>query len=146
MGTILQTVEEGLMLIGGAELTTEVPHGIVIIQGQVAHEGIQFPEAVPNLRWVGFVGLGIGLVELIQDGFAFTVAGIEGMGLYLGVQPLCDVIHGGTSWRRRASLRARLPRRDIGAAGSAYSGTGAVHGAPADTRQGIGLELVFAVA
>ena len=134
------------MFVGGAELTTEVPHGIVIIQGQVAQEGIQFPEAVPNLRWVGFVGLGIGLVELIQDGFAFTVAGIEGMGLYVGFQSLGDVIHGGTSWRHRASLGARLPRRDIGVAGSVCSGTGAARGAPAAARQGTGLRLVFAVA
>ena len=30
---ILQAVEEGLMLIGGAELTTEVPYSVIIIQG-----------------------------------------------------------------------------------------------------------------
>ena len=92
------------MFIGGAELTTEVPDGIVIIQGQAAHEGVQFFESVVDLRWVGFVGLGVDLVQLIQDGFAITVAGIEWVGLYVGFQSLGDVIHGGTSWRRRASL------------------------------------------
>ena len=92
------------MLVGGAELTTAVPYGIVIIQGQAAHEGVQFLEAVADLRWIGFVGFGVGLIQLIQDGFAFTIAGIEGKGLYVGFQPLRDVIHGGTSWRRRASL------------------------------------------
>ena len=40
MCTILQAIEEGLTLIGSAELTTEVPHGIVIVQGQAAQEGI----------------------------------------------------------------------------------------------------------
>ena len=92
------------------------------------------------------MGLGVSLVQLIQDGFAITVAGIEWVGLYVGVQSLGDVIHGGTSWRRRASPRARLPRLDIGVAGSVYSGTGAVRGAPAAARQGIGVRLVFAVA
>ena len=122
------------MFIGGAELTTEVPDGIVIIQGQAAQEGIQFFESVTDLRRVRLMGLCVGLVELIQDGFAFTVAGIEWVGLYVGFQPLGDVIHGGTSWRRRASLTARLLHRDIGAAGSAYSGTGATRGALAAAR------------
>ena len=134
------------MLIGGAELATEVPHGIVIVQGQAAHEGIQFFESVTDLRWVGFVGFCVGLVELIQDGVTVAVTGIEWVGLYVGFQSLGDVIHGGTSWRRRASLRARLPRLDIGVAGSVYSGTGAVRGAPVAARQGIGLRFVFAVA
>lgn len=107
---------------------------------------VQFTEAIPDVRWIGFVGFLIGLVELIQDGFAITVAGIEGMGLYVGFQPLGDVIHGGTSWRRRASLRARLPRLDIGVAGSVYSGTGATRGAPIAALQGTGLRLVFVVA
>ena len=134
------------MLVGGAELTAEVPHGIVIIQGQAAQEVIQFFESITNLLWVGFVGLGVSLVQLIQDGFAITIAGIEWVGLYVGFQPLGDIIHGGTSWRRRASLRARLPRLDIGVAGSVYSGTGATRGAPIAAQQGTGLRLVFAVA
>ena len=134
------------MFVGGAELTTEIPHGIVIIQGQAVQEIIQFLESISDLRWIGFVGFGVGLIQLIQDGFAFTIAGIEWVGLYVGFQPLSDVIHGGTSWRRRASPEARLLHRDIGAAGLAYSGTGAVRGAPAAARQGIGLRLVFAVA
>jgi hypothetical protein len=104
MCTILKTIKEGFMFIGGAELTTEVPDGIVIIQGQAAHEGIQFLETIADLGRVRLVGLGVSLVQLIQDGFAFTIAGIEWVGLYVGFQPLGNVIHGGTSWRRRASL------------------------------------------
>ena len=72
------------MFIGAAELTTEVPDGIVIIQGQAAHEGVQFLEAVADLRRVGFVGLGVSLVQLIQDGVTVAVAGIEWVGLYKG--------------------------------------------------------------
>ena len=146
MSAILETIDKGLMLIGGAELTTEVPHGIVIIQGQAAHEGIQFLETISDLGRVRLVGLCVSLIQLIQDGVTVAVARIKGMGLYVGFQHLGDVIHGGTSWRRRASLTARLLHRDIGAAGSAYSGIGAVRGAPAAARQGTGLRLVFAVA
>ena len=92
------------MFVGGAELATEVPDGIVIVQGQAAQEDIQFLEAVADLRWVGFVGLCVGLVQLIQDGVKVAVVGSEWVGLYVGFQPLGDVIHGGTSWRCRASL------------------------------------------
>ena len=52
------------MFIGGTELTTEVPDGIVIIQGQAAQEVIQFFEAVADLRWIGFVGLYVGFQPL----------------------------------------------------------------------------------
>ena len=72
------------MFVGSAELTTEVPHGIVIIQGQTAQEVIQFFEAVADLRWIGFVGFGVGLIHLIQDGVTITIAGIEWVGLYIG--------------------------------------------------------------
>ena len=80
------------------------------------------------------MGLGVGLVQLIQDGVTVAVTGIKGVRLYVGSQSLGDVIHGGTSWRRRASPEARLLHRDIGAAGLAYSGTGAARGAPAAAR------------
>jgi hypothetical protein len=33
MRTILETIEESFALIGRAELATEVPHGVIIIQG-----------------------------------------------------------------------------------------------------------------
>ena len=37
---VLETIKKGFVFVGGAELTTEVPHGMVIIQGQVAHKGV----------------------------------------------------------------------------------------------------------
>ena len=58
----------------------------------------QFSKACPDFRRVGLVGLGIGLVQLIQYGFAIGVIGIEGMGIYVVFQPLYDIIHVGTSW------------------------------------------------
>ena len=88
------------MLIGGTELTTEVPDGIVIIQGQAAQEVIQFFESITNLRRVGFVGFSVGLVELIQDGFAITITGIKGVGRYVGIQPICDILHISTPLRQ----------------------------------------------
>ena len=72
------------MLIGGAELTTEVPNGIVIIQGQAVQKGIQFLESIADLGRVRLVGLGVSLIQLIQDGVTNTIAGIEWVGLYVG--------------------------------------------------------------
>ena len=97
MCAILQAVQKCFMLIGSTELATEIPYCIVIIHGQTAQEVIQFFESVVDLRRVGFVGLGVGLVQLVQDGFAITIAGVEWVGLYVGFQPLGNVIHGGTS-------------------------------------------------
>ena len=88
------------MLIGGTELATEVPYGIVIIQGQAAHEGVQFFESVVDLRWVGFVGLGVDLVQLIQDGFAITITGVKGMSGNVGIQPLYNILHISTPLRQ----------------------------------------------
>lgn len=80
----METIDKCFMFIGGAELTTEVPDGIVIIQGQAAHEGVQFLEAVADLRWIGLVGLGVSLVQLVQDGVTITIARIEWVSLYVG--------------------------------------------------------------
>ena len=95
--TILKTVEECFMLVGGAELTTAVPYGIVIIQGQAAQEVIQFLKSIADFRWVGFVGLCVGLVQLIQDGFAIAITRVKWVCVYVGFQPLSNLIHVGTS-------------------------------------------------
>ena len=39
----------------------------------------------------------VALVQLLQDSFAFTVAGIEGVSGYVGVQQLRNLIHLSTS-------------------------------------------------
>ena len=72
MCAVLEAVEEGFIFVGGTELATEVPYGIVILQGQLTQKVVQFLEAVADFRWVGFVGFCVGLVKLIQDGIAFA--------------------------------------------------------------------------
>ena len=38
-------------------------------------------------------GLAIGLVQLIQHSFAIAIAGIKGLGSYVGIQPLCNILY-----------------------------------------------------
>ena len=98
MYPVVQTVVEGFAFVMDTKAAAEVKNSIVIIQGQGFQEGFQFSKACPDFRRVGLVGLGIGLVQLIQYGFAIGVIGIEGMGIYVVFQPLYDIIHVGTSW------------------------------------------------
>ena len=88
---------KGFFFVGGAEAAAEVKDGIVVVQGEGAEEFLQLLEAVPDLGRVGFVGLGIGLVKLIQDGGMFLVAGVQGMGLNVGSKALQKLFHSGTS-------------------------------------------------
>ena len=74
VGTILQTVQESFAFICAAQAAAEIEHSIVILQGQGMQKLLQFLETVTNLRRIAFVGLSIGLVQLIQNGFAVTVA------------------------------------------------------------------------
>ena len=43
------------------------------------------------------MGFCVGLVDLIQYGFAIAITRIKGMGVYVCFQPLCDLIPVGTS-------------------------------------------------
>ena len=79
------------MLIGGTEAAAEVKDGIVIFQWQMSQQVIQFTEAVPDVRWVGFMGFLINLVKLIQDGFAVAVTGVKGVCFDIGFQSLGEV-------------------------------------------------------
>ena len=78
MCAVLEAVEKGFMFVGGAELATEVEDGVAIFQRKVAEKILQLLKAVADLRWVGFVGFCVGLVKLIQDGFAIGIAQIDG--------------------------------------------------------------------
>ncbi len=71
------------MFVSRAEMATEIPYGIIIFQIQTAQEVDQFFENIADIRWVGFVGFCVGLVELIQDGFAIAITGIKGMRSYV---------------------------------------------------------------
>ena len=60
---------------------------------------IQFPETISYIRWVGFMGFLISVVELVQDGFAVAVAGVKGVCFDIDFQPPGDIIQ-----RRSAPL------------------------------------------
>ena len=79
MRSINQAVAESLFLVGCTQATTEVKNGVVIVQGQGFQKTLQFFETLADFRRIGFVGFGIGLVELAQNGFTITVPGIKGM-------------------------------------------------------------------
>ena len=81
------------MFIGSTEAATEVKDGIIIFQWQMSQQVIQFTEAIPDIRWVGFIGFLIGLVQLVQDGFAVAVAGIKGLRFDVGFQLLGNAIN-----------------------------------------------------
>ena len=86
MRSINQAVAESLFLVGCSQATTEVKNGVVIVQGQGFQKRLQFFEAVTDFRWIGFMGFAIGLVELIQNGFAIAASGIKGMVVRIGFQ------------------------------------------------------------
>lgn len=86
MRPVLQTVMEGFPLVGGAEAAAEIKDGIVIVQGQGCQETLQFLETIADFRWVGFVGFGIGLVELVKNSFTITIPRIKWMVACVGFQ------------------------------------------------------------
>ena len=84
MSTTNQAAEEGFVLVSGAETAAEAEIGVVIVQGQSFQEAFQFCKTCLDFRWIGLAGLCIGLVKLIQDGFAVAVTGVKGVGIYVG--------------------------------------------------------------
>ena len=77
---------EGFPLVGGAEAAAEIKDGIVIVQRQGFQETLQFLETIADFRWVGFVGFGIGLVELVKNSFTITIPRIKWMVACVGFQ------------------------------------------------------------
>ena len=82
----MQTVMESFSLVGSAEAAAEGKDGVVIVQGRGFQKRFQFFETVTNFRRVGFVGFAIGLVELIQNGFAIAAPRVKGMVARVGFQ------------------------------------------------------------
>ena len=97
MRTVLCPVDKRLAFIVIAQPAAEGENGVVIIQGKGTEELLQIPEAVLNLRWIGLVGFGIGLVKLVQDGRVVLVTGVQGMSLNIGSKALQKLFHSGTS-------------------------------------------------
>ena len=83
MCAILEPIKECYTLVCTAQAATEVENSIVIIQRKTAEELFQRFEAVSDFRRIRFVGFGIGLVKLIQDGFAAAITTIKGVGIYV---------------------------------------------------------------
>ena len=77
---------EGFFLIGCTQAVAEVEYRVVIAQGQSFQETLQFFETLADFRRIGFVGLGIGLIELIKNGFGIVVPSIKGMVACVGFQ------------------------------------------------------------
>ena len=77
---------EGFVLVGGAEAAAQVKDCVVIVQGQGFQKRFQFFETVSNFWRIGFVGFAIGLVELIQNGFAIAAPRVKGMVVRIGFQ------------------------------------------------------------
>ena len=74
MCAVKETVEKGFAFIGRAKAATEIAHSIVVAQGQCMQKFFKFLKALADLRWIGFVGVRIGKVELIQNGSAIVTA------------------------------------------------------------------------
>ena len=77
---------EGFCLIGRTQAAAEVKDGVVIAQWQGFQKIPQFLEALADLGWIGFVGFGIGLVELVENGLRIAAPGIKGMVACVGFQ------------------------------------------------------------
>ena len=86
MRPIKQAVAEGFFLVGCTQAAAEVKDCIVIAQWQRFQETFQFLKAFADFWWIGFMGFGIGLVELVENGFSITVPGIKGMVVRVGFQ------------------------------------------------------------
>lgn len=86
MRPVLQAIMEGFALVGGAEAAAQVKNGVVIVQGQGFQKRLQFFETLADFRWIGFMGFGISLVELIQNGFAIAAPRVKGMVVRIGFQ------------------------------------------------------------
>jgi hypothetical protein len=66
-----------------AKTAAEAEDGVVVVQEQGFQKILQFGEACLDFRWIGFAGLCISLVKLIQDGFVVAVTVVKWMGFYV---------------------------------------------------------------
>ena len=79
MCAVKQTVMEGFAFVGCAQAAAEVKDCIVIAQWKRFQKTLQFLEALADFWRIRFVGFGIGLVKLVENGFSVVVSGIKGM-------------------------------------------------------------------
>ena len=93
----MQAIDKCFAFIRTAQSATEVKNCVVICQWEIAEIFFQVFESVANFRRVVFMGFCVGLVELVQYGLTITITEIKGMGIYVCFQPICNLIHVGTS-------------------------------------------------
>ena len=77
---------EGFFLVDCTKAATEVKDSVVIVQRQSFQKTLQFLETFDDFGWIGFMGFGIGMVELVENGFSIAVPGIKGMVACVGFQ------------------------------------------------------------
>ena len=82
----MQDIDKCFAFVGTAQAAAEVKDGIVIAQWQGFQETLQFLESLTDFGWIGFMGFGIGLVELVENGLRITGPGIKGMVACVGFQ------------------------------------------------------------
>ena len=84
MRTVSQTIQKSFPFVGTAQAAEEIEHCVVILQ---------ILKAITNLRWITFVGFGISVVHLIQNGFTIAATQIKGMVFKVSIQGMCNVLH-----------------------------------------------------
>ena len=84
MRAVEQPVAEGFFLVGYTQVTAKVKDGIVIAQWQSFQETLQLLETFADFGRIGFMGFGIGLVELVENGFSITIPVIKEMVVCVG--------------------------------------------------------------
>ena len=97
MRPIEQAVAEGFCLVGSAQAAAEGKDGVVIVQGQGFQKTLQFFETLADLWRIRFMRFGIGMVELVEDGFTIAVPGIKGMVARVSIQCLGKGLQDNTS-------------------------------------------------
>jgi len=74
--SILHTVNKCLFLICNAQAAAEGEYGIVIVQREMAEIFLKLLKTVTDLRRVGFMGLCVSFVELLEDRFRLRITEI----------------------------------------------------------------------
>ena len=85
---VVEAVKESFVFVCCAEAAAQIEDGVVILQGYAIQQGIQFFEAVPYVRGIGFVGFLVGPVQLFQDSCTIRIAGVERAGLQMVLEQI----------------------------------------------------------
>ena len=97
MCAIQQAVAESFFLVGGTQMAAQIEDGIVIAQRQGIQEVLKLPEPLTDFRRIGFVGFGVGLVKLVENGLGIAAPWIEGVAAHVGFQCFGNGLQDNTS-------------------------------------------------